>query len=66
MKSIVIESIHTQEKATAESDAGVTTIKISIGNHGAACTVIGFSVDEAVRRAVIIADAFIAKGKEHA
>jgi hypothetical protein len=34
-------------------------IEIDVGEHGAAVEVIGFTLDEACRRAVIIADAFI-------
>jgi hypothetical protein len=37
---------------------------IDVGDHGAAVEVIGFTLDEAMRRAVIIADAFIAQEKK--
>ena len=63
MKAAAIDYIHIQEEATCNSSAGVVTIEIAIGDHGEACTVLGMSLDEAVRRAVIIADAFIAHSK---
>jgi hypothetical protein len=65
MKAASIDHIHIQKESTCNSSEGVVTIEIDIGDHGAACTVIGMSLDEAVRRAVIIADAFIAYEKSH-
>jgi hypothetical protein len=64
MKAAFISSIQRQEEESDDCSEGVVTVEIDIGNHGGACIVYGASFDEAARRAVIIADAFIAQAKK--
>jgi hypothetical protein len=64
MKAALISHVQIQEEESDDCSKGIVTVEIDIGAHGAACTVYGHSFDEAVRRAVIIADAFIAQAKK--
>jgi hypothetical protein len=64
MKAALISSIQIQEEESDDCSEGIVTIEVDIGNHGGACIVYGASFDEAARRAVIIADAFIAQAKK--
>ena len=60
MKAANISDIEFEVDETAlDVDRCMCTVKIDIGDHKNACTVIGWTLDDAFRRAVIIADAFI-------
>jgi hypothetical protein len=58
-----ISEIEIHDKDTSDHAKHVKIV-IDIGDHGAAVEVIGFTLDEAIRRAVVIADAFIAQEKK--
>jgi hypothetical protein len=64
MKAALISHVQIQEEESEDCSKGVVTVEIDVGDHGAACIVYGRTFDEAIRRAVIIADAFIAQAKK--
>jgi hypothetical protein len=63
MRRTKISDIEIFDKDTSDHAKHVKIV-IDVGDHGAAVEVIGFTLDEAMRRAVIIADAFIAQEKK--